>query len=60
MESSSLAPHAHTRLCPHCDSHYVARSHRQGIWGLPLLRFLGVRRFRCTNCWQRFVGFSRR
>jgi hypothetical protein len=50
---------ARQRQCPHCESVYVARSRRQGIWGMPVIRLFGVHRYRCTECWQRFHGFGR-
>lgn len=48
------------RTCPYCDSSYVARSRRQGLWGLPVVRLLGVHVYRCTECWRRFRAFQRR
>lgn len=58
-QTSSLAPRLRPRVCPHCDSEYVARSRRQGFCGLPLIRLLRVYRYRCTECWRHFYGFSR-
>jgi DNA-directed RNA polymerase subunit RPC12/RpoP len=56
---AALAPRARSRQCPHCESHYVARSRRQGIWHWPLIRLLGVHLYRCTECWRRFHAFGR-
>jgi DNA-directed RNA polymerase subunit RPC12/RpoP len=47
---------ARPRQCPHCESVYIARSRRQGIWGLPLVRLLRIHIYRCTECWRRFHG----
>ncbi|HEX6245778.1 MAG TPA: hypothetical protein VFZ61_32865 [Polyangiales bacterium] len=58
-QTTSLSPRARARVCPHCESEYVARSRRQGFWGLPVIRLLGVHRYRCTECWRHFYGFSR-
>jgi hypothetical protein len=35
----------------------VARSRRQGLLGLPLIRLFRVCRYRCTECWRHFYGF---
>ena len=48
------------RTCPYCDSTYVARSRRQGLWGMPVVRLLGVHVYRCTECWRRFRAFQRK
>jgi len=65
VQSSSPEAEASTlsrkpRTCPHCDSTYVARSRRQGLWGMPVVRLLGVHIYRCTECWRRFHGIQRR
>lgn len=58
MSESALVPQARrrTRQCPHCESEYVTRSRRQGIWALPLIRLLRIHIYRCTECWRRFHG----
>ena len=60
MSDSVIAQRARARSrhCPHCESEYVARSHRQGIWGLPLIRLLRIHKYRCTECWRHFRGFG--
>ncbi len=42
------------RLCPHCGSPEISRSHRRGTVEKYLLRAVGVRPFRCANCDARF------
>jgi DNA-directed RNA polymerase subunit RPC12/RpoP len=59
MESSSIAPRVRLRQCPHCDSEYVTRSRHQGFLALFPIRWLRLHRYRCTECWRRFYGFSR-
>jgi len=58
---TSLAPRSLTRprQCPHCRSTAVARSRRQGIWSLPLLRLTRIHIYRCQDCWHRFHGVGR-
>ena len=46
------------RLCPHCNSSEVFRSHRRGAVERYLLRAIGVRPFRCANCDARFLSRS--
>lgn len=60
MSDSVLAPRARPRprQCPRCESEYIARSRRQGIWGLPLIRLLRIHIYRCTECWRRFHGIG--
>jgi len=60
MSETALRPRTRERNCPYCESQYVARSRRQGVWGLPFLRLLGVHVYRCTQCWRRFRAFARR
>jgi hypothetical protein len=45
------------RNCPHCRSVKTSRSHRRGAVERYLLRFIGVRPFRCLNCDVRFYDF---
>lgn len=47
------------RNCPYCKSDETSRSHRRGAIGRYLLRFIGVRPFRCLNCDVRFYAFAR-
>ena len=42
------------RLCPHCGSSEIFRSHRRNAVERYLLRAIGVRPFRCVNCDARF------
>jgi DNA-directed RNA polymerase subunit RPC12/RpoP len=57
---ATLLARSKTRKCPYCESTYVARSRRQGLWGMPVVRLLGVHVYRCTECWRRFRAFQRR
>jgi len=47
------------RVCPHCGSSEVYRSHRHGTVEKYLLRAVGVRPFRCVNCDARFLRLKR-
>jgi hypothetical protein len=60
MSDSALISRARSRQrqCPHCESVYVTRSRRQGVWNLPLVRLLRIHIFRCTECWRRFHGLG--
>jgi DNA-directed RNA polymerase subunit RPC12/RpoP len=57
---ATLLARSKPRTCPYCESTYVARSRRQGLWGMPVLRLLGVHVYRCTECWRRFRAFQRK
>lgn len=57
--TSIIIPRSAPRICPHCESEYVTHSRRQGILALPLIRLLRICRYRCTDCWRHFYGFSR-
>jgi DNA-directed RNA polymerase subunit RPC12/RpoP len=54
VQHSSHSP----RTCPNCESRRIAHSRRPGVWGWPLVRWLPVQVYRCTDCWHRFVGFK--
>jgi DNA-directed RNA polymerase subunit RPC12/RpoP len=43
--------------CRHCNSDDVARSRTRGAEGL--LRFIGIRPYRCLLCSRRFFGSMR-
>ncbi len=48
-----------SRECPRCDSHAIARSRIRGGFDATLKRILGLRPYRCLDCWHRFVGVAR-
>jgi DNA-directed RNA polymerase subunit RPC12/RpoP len=50
----------HRTTCPQCQSRRVAHSRHPGFWGWPLLRWLPIQVYRCTDCWHRFLGVKRR
>jgi len=49
-----------SRCCPRCDSHSISRSRIRGWMGEAARRVLGVRPYRCLDCWHRFMGLSSR
>jgi len=55
-ERASRSP----RCCPRCDSHSIARSRIRGFLGEAAKRVLGVRPYRCLDCWHRFVSTTSR
>jgi predicted Zn-ribbon and HTH transcriptional regulator len=48
------------RHCPRCESHSVARSRIRGLLGETAKRLLGIRPYRCLDCWHRFLATSKR
>jgi hypothetical protein len=48
------------KLCPHCGSNQVRRSHRTGPERLMAV-FLKMRPYRCLHCYERFYcrGFEK-
>jgi len=48
------------RCCPRCESHEVARSRIRGVIGQAAKRLLGIRPYRCLDCWHRFLGTTAR
>jgi len=52
--------HRSSRCCPRCDSHSIARSRIRGWVGYAAKRVLGVRPYRCMDCWHRFVSTTSR
>jgi hypothetical protein len=47
------------RSCPKCESHSVARSRIRGWMGETARKVLGVRPYRCLDCWHRFMSATR-
>jgi len=47
------------RACPRCESQSIAHSRIRGVVGQFARRMLGVRPYRCLDCWHRFLGVSR-
>jgi hypothetical protein len=43
------------RTCPRCESQSVARSRIRGTLGQAAKRMLGLRPYRCLDCWHRFI-----
>ena len=48
-----------SRECPRCDSPSVARSRIRGLLGHTAKRLLGLRPYRCLDCWHRFVATAK-
>jgi hypothetical protein len=53
------ARHRASRECPRCDSPSVARSRIRGVLGHTAKRFLGLRPYRCLDCWHRFMATAK-
>jgi DNA-directed RNA polymerase subunit RPC12/RpoP len=45
-------------VCPHCNSKYIHRSKRRGIFELSVLSLVPIRPFRCEDCDRRFYWFA--
>lgn len=52
-------PERLTRTCPKCESHSIARSRIRGFLDETARKVLGVRPYRCLDCWHRFMSTSR-
>jgi hypothetical protein len=52
--------HRSARCCPRCDGNSIARSRIRGWFGYTAKRVLGVRPYRCLDCWHRFVSTTSR
>jgi hypothetical protein len=57
--TSSATRHRAARECPRCDSPSVARSRIRGLLGLTAKRLLGLRPYRCLDCWHRFMATTK-
>jgi hypothetical protein len=47
------------RLCPRCTSTAVARSRAGGTLGRFAAGLVGLRPYRCMDCWHLFLSSSR-
>ena len=47
------------QICPRCESRAVARSRVRGFVRATAKRLLGIRPYRCLDCWHRFMAVSR-
>ena len=43
-------------VCPHCNSKYIHRSKRRGIFELSVLSLVPIRPFPCEACDRRFYA----
>src|SRR6185295_16019255 len=60
MTPSTLHRGRTLRECPRCKGQYVLRSRSQTALGRRVLRLLGLRMYRCDDCWHRFIGAATR
>jgi len=49
-----------TRTCPRCEDTSISRSRARTWLGGVARTTLGIRAYRCMNCWHRFMGISSR
>ena len=45
-------------VCPRCNSKYIHRSRRRGIFELSVLSLVPIRPFRCEDCDRRFYRIA--
>lgn len=45
-------------VCPHCNSKYIHRSKRRGIFELSVLALVPIKPFRCEECDRRFYSLA--
>jgi hypothetical protein len=48
------------RFCPHCQSYSLVSTPTIRVFGLRLMRFVGVRLYQCRECLKRFLGLGNR